>query len=169
MTSWSGHWHGYGPWHGSRDAYGQEPLRRPGRGADDPRTQAFLASTLPPLMTGHWLLRRAQTARERTWDAVAGALGWLAETHAGAPPATRPDGGPSCLPLRARLAHARDVLPRGVDVAWVYYLASRNLVSYAVVCCPNRFHPALPCPLPPGRGGAGQHLPVSGAPSWLEP
>jgi hypothetical protein len=149
VTNWSGHWHGYGPWTGGRDTYGQEHLRRPGREPGDPQTQAFLSSTLPPMMTGHWLMRRAQTAPERTWNDVADALGWLGKTHADAPPTTRPDGSPAYLTLEGKLAYARKVLPHGVDVAWVYYLASRNLISYSVVCCPNRLHPALPCPLPP--------------------
>ena len=41
--SWQGHWHGYGPWVGSRDAYGKESLRRPGT---HPRVQATLRRML---------------------------------------------------------------------------------------------------------------------------
>ncbi|MEV7655306.1 hypothetical protein AB0O39_14155 [Streptomyces anulatus] len=63
----SGHWHGYGPRTGSRDAYGQEALRRPGVGLNSEQTRAFVAATLPPLMTGRWLMRQNQTAADRTW------------------------------------------------------------------------------------------------------
>lgn len=65
--TWSGHWHGYGPWTGSRDAYGQEALRRPGVELNSEQTRAFVAATLPPLMTGRWLMRQNQTAADRIW------------------------------------------------------------------------------------------------------
>ena len=84
--SWSGHWHGYGPWTGSRAEYGKEHLRRPGASPDDEQTRAFLAETLPPLMTGHALLRRNQAAPGRTWTTVRDAVDWLTNTYAGRPP-----------------------------------------------------------------------------------
>ncbi|WP_159048896.1 hypothetical protein [Streptomyces sp. NRRL B-3648] len=44
--------------------------------------------------------------------------------------------------------HAPEVVtPVGVDVSWVYYNRPGNIVSLNLVCCPNRHHPDLTCPL----------------------
>ncbi|MFI7086969.1 hypothetical protein ACIBUR_25655 [Streptomyces anulatus] len=147
--TWSGHWHGYGPWTGSRDAYGQEALRRPGVELNSEQTRAFVAATLPPLMTGHWLMRQNQTATDRTWTRVVGAVTWLKSTYEANPPAERDDGGRAYVTLEHKIAHAMDSLPRGVDVCWVHYTKSQSLISFSVVCCLNHHHPGLPCPLPP--------------------
>ncbi|MEW2307957.1 hypothetical protein AB0918_04740 [Streptomyces sp. NPDC006864] len=147
--TWSGHWHGYGPWTGSRDAYGQEALRRPGAEQNSEQTRAFVASTLPPLMTGHWLLRQNQTAVERTWTRVVGAVTWLQSTYEANPPADRDDGGRAHIALEDKIEYAMDALPRGVDVCWVHYTKSQSLISFSVVCCLSHHHPGLPCPLPP--------------------
>ncbi|MER5771013.1 hypothetical protein [Streptomyces sp. NPDC001985] len=146
--NWSGHWHGYGPWTGSRDTYAQEALRRPGSHPEDPHTRAFIASPLPPMQTGHWLLRTGQTTPDRTWSALSQALAWLAEIHAAHPPHGRYPG------VDIKLAHARDALPRGTDVVWVHYTRTQHLVSLSVVCCPQRFHPGIPCPGAPVCPGA---------------
>ncbi|MET8839659.1 hypothetical protein ABZW67_06125 [Streptomyces rubiginosohelvolus] len=146
---WSGHWHGYGPWIGSRDAYGEEGLRRPGAELNSENTRAFLASSLPPLMTAHWLMKRNQISADRTWMDMGVALAWLTKAYEENPPFTRPDGLESYISLEAKLEYATDVLPLGVDVSWVYYTGSRSLISFSVVCCPNRLHPNIPCPLPP--------------------
>ncbi|MFH9299087.1 hypothetical protein [Streptomyces sp. NPDC017520] len=49
------------------------------------QTRAFVASTLPPLMTGHWLMRQDQTAADGTWTHVVGAVTWLKSMYE-APP-----------------------------------------------------------------------------------
>ncbi|MGX1119541.1 hypothetical protein RKD37_004904 [Streptomyces ambofaciens] len=69
--SWSGHWHGFGPWTGSPATYFNEGNRRPahvilpdpGASCADRYREAaseFTNGALPPLMTGHWLLKRGQ-------------------------------------------------------------------------------------------------------------
>ncbi|GAA3626158.1 hypothetical protein ACG5V6_18070 [Streptomyces chitinivorans] len=146
---WTGHWHGFGPWVGSGTEYAGEGPRRPGSTPGDPRTQAFLASAVPPTMTGHWLLRRAQAARGRTWTEVEAAVAWLEKNHADNPPKARDDGGRSYVGVETKAGYARDALPRGVDVTWGYWTASGSMASFSVVCCPNRHHPHTPCPLPP--------------------
>ncbi|MDT0341582.1 hypothetical protein [Streptomyces litchfieldiae] len=148
--SWSGHWHGYGPWIGTRDSYGAENLRRPGTSPNDEQTRVFLSQTLPPMQLGHWLMRRDQTAADRTWTEVTGAVNWLRESYDANPPMERDDGRQAYVDLDTKTRYAADSLPRGVDVSWVHYMRSQNLVSFSVVCCPHRFHPRTPCPLPPG-------------------
>ena len=147
--NWSGHWHGYGPWIGSRSEYNQEHLRRPGLSPDDEQTRMFIAATIPPLMTGHALLRRNQTARERTWTAVQEAVDWLTKTYADRPPYEGADGQRAYAPLEVKIGDAEEHLPRGKDTSWTYYTRNGAFMSYEVICCPNHFHPDIPCPLPP--------------------
>lgn len=144
MTTWSGHWHGY-HWKGDSREYFQESLRRPGKTPGDAQTRAFMTSSLPPMQTGHWLLKREQADLTLAWRNPAQAVAWLRERHAAHPPNRRgtwPD-----LDLMA--SGAADHLPRGVDVTWAYWTTHASLSSASVVCCPNRFHPHTPCPLPP--------------------
>lgn len=146
---WDGHWHGYG-WVGNAAEYFKESTRRPGAaGLNDPHTQTFLASKLPPMMTGHWLMRRGQTLAQWTWTDVGDAVDWLRQRYCGAPPITRPDGGRAYVDLDVRIDYALDVLPRGVDVTWGYWTGPSTLASQSVVACSNRFHPNIPCPLEP--------------------
>ena len=147
--NWAGHWHGYGPWIGTRSDYGQESLRRPGISPDDEQTRMFMASAIPPVMTGHALLRRHQAAAERTWADVRGAVDWLAKTYADRPPMERPDGQRAYVPLEVKIRDAEEHLPLGADTVWTYYAQIGAFVSYEVICCPSRFHPDIPCPLPP--------------------
>jgi hypothetical protein len=147
--TWSGHWHGYGPWIGTRDEYGKEHLRRPGASPDDEQTRAFIAETLPPLMTGHALLRRNQTAPDRTWTIVRDAVDWLTKVYADRPPYERPDGLRAYVPLEAMVQGAEGHLPLGKDTVWAYYGRNGAFVSYSVICCPSPLHPDIACPLPP--------------------
>lgn len=166
--SWSGHWHGYGPWIGTGAAYAQEGNRRPPHPGGPPQQASpedkaayrvleryreaaadFQAGNLPPLMTGHWLLKRTQSAADRTWTDVGIALAWLTKHYEENPPFGREDGRQAYCGLEEKLEYACDVLPRGVDVSWVHYTKSKSLFSLSAVCCPNRFHPDVPCPLPP--------------------
>jgi len=154
MTNWDGHWHGYGPWVGERRELGKESHRRPGASPDDEQTQAFLTSTLPPMMTGWALLRRRQTVADRTWTAVSDAVDWLTKTYADRPPSFAPS---SLYPtpeeqLQSKVRDAEEHLPLGTDTVWAYYATNGAYVSYEVICCPSHFHPDIPCPLPPSGG-----------------
>ncbi|MFE0420897.1 hypothetical protein [Streptomyces sp. NPDC058953] len=109
----------------------------------------FQTSDMPPTMTGHWLMKRNQAAADRTWADMGIALAWLTKQYEANPPFEPVDGSQTYHGLDIKLDYTTDVLPRGVDVSWVYYTPSKNLISFSVVCCPNRFHPEIPCPLPP--------------------
>lgn len=147
--TWSGHWHGFGPWTGTRTAYGQEGARRPGQLTHDEQTRAFLAGTMPPMQVGHWLMRRDQAAAHRTWTDLSDAMDWLRKTYDASPPFERPDDRRAYIDLEVKSTYAADALGRGVDAVWVHYAKTTNLVSFSVVCCPHRFLRDLPCPLPP--------------------
>jgi hypothetical protein len=161
-----GHIHGFGPWIGSPDSYHREGDRRaphpdpPAPPASDDDKVAirilqryrevmaeFPTSSLPPMMSGHWLLKRNQASAERTWTDPTAALDWATKHYLDNPPTEREDGQHWYLDLETKRDYARDVLPVGVDVSWVYYNRSGNIVSLNLVCCPNRHHPALTCPL----------------------
>ncbi|MEU0739132.1 hypothetical protein [Streptomyces sp. NPDC006134] len=157
--TWRGHWHGFGPWIGDPKAYAAEGNRRPAHPvlpvAPDivdryhKAAQEFSTGTLPPLMTGHWLLKKAQVTRALTWTDVGKAVVWLEQQYLETPPFERTDGQQAYVGLDVTLAYARDALPRGVDVSCVYYTPSRSLFAAQIVCCPSLHHPDLPCPLPP--------------------
>ncbi|RKR87902.1 hypothetical protein BDK92_2203 [Micromonospora pisi] len=143
------HWHAYGPWTGPHQFFSREHEheRRPGNGPGDAGWAAFVAATTPPMQTGHYLLRRDQTARERTWIDVQGPLTWLAETYAQLPP----DPALSYMELAERLEYTGQSLRHGGDTIW-HYTTSKSgnrLVVFAVICCPHRHLTAIPCPLPP--------------------
>ncbi|MGW4224793.1 hypothetical protein ACWEG1_15200 [Streptomyces bauhiniae] len=166
--SWSGHWHGYGPWIGPSSAYFNEGNRRPAHpngppmvtDPQDSKQQALLDryreaaaefqnGNVPPLMSGHWFLKRDQAIAESTWIDVDVVLAWMSKHYEAHPPFVRPDGSPAYISLDAHLNYAADVLPLGVDVSWVHYTPSKQMFSLSVVCCPNRHHPEFSCPLPP--------------------
>ncbi|WP_280890306.1 hypothetical protein [Streptomyces sp. LBL] len=109
----------------------------------------FQNGTLPPLMTGHWLMKRSHAAAERTWTDVHDAVVWLNKNYSENSPFEREDGEQAYCGVDVKTAYAREVLPLGVDVSWVYYTQSQNLLSMQVVWCPSHFHPDLACPLPP--------------------
>ncbi|MEU6219311.1 hypothetical protein ABZ845_17610 [Streptomyces sp. NPDC047022] len=158
--TWTGHWHGFGPWIGAPERYAKEGSRRPPhevRPAQEADHGAryqeaageFATSSLPPLMTGHWLAKQGQASAERTWADAAEAVDWLKRQYIDAPPFERTDGLRAYVGLDVKLAYASDVLPRGVDVTWVHHTQSRSLFSASVVCCPNLFHPGVKCPASP--------------------
>ncbi|MEU8601745.1 hypothetical protein [Streptomyces parvulus] len=158
--TWTGHWHGFGPWTGSPETYFKEGNRRPAHDvlpdpgascADRYREAAseFTNGALPPLMTGHWLLKRGQATKACTWADVGDATAWLKQQYIGSPPFERADGVRAYAGLDVKLAYVRNVLPRGVDVSWVHYTPSRTLFAVQVVCCPNLHHTDLACPLLP--------------------
>ncbi|MGK4583910.1 hypothetical protein [Kitasatospora sp. HPMI-4] len=154
----SGHWHGYGPWTGTSPAYHTEYLRRPTpldpawvRTLKNPDPECFVSferRTIPPMRTGHYLLRRPAGLADRTWKDADPAVDWLTETYRKHPPAPRPDGRAVDCGLEARTHHARVALSHRTDAVWCYYITGDRLTSYAVVNCPNLpFHPDIPCPL----------------------
>ncbi|MER7174180.1 hypothetical protein [Streptomyces mesophilus] len=108
----------------------------------------FQTGNMPPTMTGYWLMKKNQVSADRTWADMGIALAWLTKEYEANPPFERTDGLEAYSSLDTKLDYATDVLPRGVDVSWVYYTPSKNLISFSVVCCPNRFHPEIACPLP---------------------
>lgn len=141
------HWHGYGPWTGPHQFFGREHdhERRPGPGGV--ATPDFLRATSPPLETGHYLLRTAQTQRERTWTDAQDTLDWLVREYEAQPP----DPTLSYLSLEARQMHTRSGLVAGCDAIW-HYTASASgnrVVVLAAICCPHRHKVDMPCPLPP--------------------
>ncbi|WP_234438628.1 hypothetical protein [Streptomyces sp. NRRL S-340] len=107
----------------------------------------FPTSNLPPMMSGHWLMKRNQAAHERTWTDATAALDWMVKHFLDNPPMQREDGRQAYASLDTRREYVLDVLPVGVDVSWVYYNRPGNIVSLNLVCCPNRHHPDLTCPL----------------------
>jgi hypothetical protein len=98
-------------------------------------------------MSGHWLMKRSQTAAERTWTDAVAAVDWLSKHFLDNPPMEREDGRQAYTDLETKREYALDVLPGGVDVSWVYYNRSGSIVSLNVVCCPNAHHRQLACPL----------------------
>lgn len=148
MTLVTHHWHGYGPWTGPHQFFSREHdhERRPGI-AGTTAGDTFLRATVPPLETGYYLLRRLQTAQERTWTDVQGALGWLTRLYAQQPP----DSALSYLDEAARIEHTHSGLAGGADAIWQYTLSlsGNRTIEYAVICCPHRHHTRTPCPLPP--------------------
>ena len=108
-----------------------------------------MASTLPPLQLGHYLLRRRDTTAARTWTNVDDAMDWLGTTHAAHPPLTLSNGSQAYPALQARRRHTRDGLHHGVDAFWLYYTTKFGVVACAVICCPHRHMTTSPCPLPP--------------------
>ncbi|MEU1015975.1 hypothetical protein [Streptomyces sp. NPDC005898] len=166
--SWSGHWHGFGPWIGAAFEYAKEGRRRPAHpngppmvsGPEDAKHQELLVQyraaaaefqtgNVPPMMTGHWLMKKNQVSVDLTWTDAGGALAWMRKQYEANRPFEREDGRQAYADLDVKLDYAADVLPRGVDVCWVHYTSSKGLLSLSVVCCPNRFHPEISCPLPP--------------------
>ncbi|MGA5818406.1 hypothetical protein ACPC54_11165 [Kitasatospora sp. NPDC094028] len=158
--TFSGHLHGYGPWTGRPDQYHSEYLRRPTpfdsawhamvsglKHADQEAHTPFEQRTVPPMQTGHYLLRRPSYLAAQTWKDPESAVDWLVETYHRHPPAVRSDWGAVDCGLGAKADFARDALGHGTDVVWAHYLPGERMISAAVVACPHRFHPDIPCPL----------------------
>ncbi|WP_404868223.1 hypothetical protein ACI1MP_08475 [Kitasatospora griseola] len=157
------HFHGYGPWIGRPDQYHAEYLRRPGTLPQewrDERTkqrksldmEAYLPfdkRAVPPMRTGHWLMRRPDPLARQTWGEPKEAAEWLARMYEGDPPVPLPDGRPIHPGLSAKVEYAAAALTNGTDVVWMHYLPGDYMFNACVVVCPNRHLPDLPCPLPP--------------------
>ncbi|MER8067479.1 hypothetical protein ABTZ59_04095 [Streptomyces sp. NPDC094034] len=94
------------------------------------------------MMTGWWILRREQTKRAWTWTDYIPAVEWLSAAYDDSPPPPGTDVG-----VTTKAEYAADALAAGVDVAWGHYTGRTTFAHIAVVCCPNRHWPAIPCPL----------------------
>ncbi|MEV4548742.1 hypothetical protein ACI2LC_11660 [Nonomuraea wenchangensis] len=128
------HWHAY-QWTGNGADRGGESGRRPG-------SPGFPSSPLPPMRTGDWLVKPASRIAG-SFDDVEDAACWLAHEYGKARVSLiRPER----ITLEERLAHARDALPRGVDVQWGEWLKAGRFVTLGMICCPNR-HVSHPCPV----------------------
>ncbi len=168
--TWQGHWHGFGPWVGPPAEYAKEGSRRPVLPDPPPAPtegdkefkkaakalerwhevrRDFPVTDLPPIRTGHWLLRKNRASQERTWTSVDEAVTWLTKEYEEMPPFVREDGKQAYASLEDHQAGALERLPLGTDALWIHYTQAQQIFSAAVVCCPNHFFPEIPCPLPP--------------------
>lgn len=156
----AGHWHCYGLWIGTGEHYGMEYMRKPepydpklikppkGRSLPQEAYLPFAQRTIPPTMTGHYLLRKPPDLKDRTFHEPAAALAWLVDAYNGHPPMTRPGTKTAYSTLERRSECALDVLQHGGSSVWTYYLGDGRLCSYAAVACPSLpFHPDIGCPL----------------------
>lgn len=133
LKGWSGHWHGFGVWVGTRDEMGQEYLRVPTH-------SDFMNNPMPPVMTGHALLRPKRVAA--TWTDAAEAVAWLKKNYSDRPPTG------DYSPWEVKEPFYTGELLGGNDVVLSYY-HGRNLVHSSVISCPNGHHPDIPCPQSP--------------------
>ncbi len=137
------HWHGYGPWTGPAAELRQEGARRPGQAANSQETLAFVASKLPPMQTGHYLMRPRQASADRTWTDVEQALDWLAKTVADHPPHG------DYVPADTAREHDRAQLLGGADVYRQYYTGNAAVAAFGIIACPHAHLAGIRCPLPP--------------------
>jgi hypothetical protein len=156
-----GHWHGYGPWIGQRSLMELEYLRRPElfdvekirlpRSITTHPQETYLPfsqRSIPPLMTGHYLLRRPAGLEERTWTTVPPAIDWLTTVYKQYPPMQRPDGKQAYAPLEWHQECGHRTLLHGSDVVWSHFLGDGRFTSCSVISCPSTtFHPDIKCPL----------------------
>lgn len=127
------HWHSY-LWTGHGSELGKAAERRAAGGA------AFQGSTIPPEVTAEWLLR-PRGAIISTYQTPEPAAQWLAEQYQQRPP-EQPQ-----FSLEETRASALDKLSRGTDFVVGHYLpGAQSAFHAAVICCPNRLRPDIPCP-----------------------
>jgi len=151
------HWHGY-LWTGTGAELKNEALRTPGL-PNSAETQAFLRNSMPPVRTGHYLLRRDATSRDLTWTDVDRVIEWMSANYERRPPMSGDVGFPTVnghtpmagdVGLEARRRISRDGLINGVDGGWGYYTSpSGGFFTIAAICCPHTHMPEIPCPLAP--------------------
>jgi hypothetical protein len=153
----SRHWHGY-LWSGTGAELKEEHLRRPGE-PGSPEYQAFLRSSLPPMKTGHYLLRRGAASQDLTWTDAGPAIDWMATSYKRHLPMSGEAGFPAIngvapmatdVGLDARRTTSLDGLCNGVDGFWLYYTGqSGSMVAICAICCPHTHMPEIACPMPP--------------------
>ncbi|WP_084960010.1 hypothetical protein [Thermoactinospora rubra] len=130
------HWHCY-TWTGAGDDLRGEVERRP----DSP---GFPSSPVPPMLTGDWLAK-PRTRIAATFTDLAEVVAWLRQQYGSARQFFPRPADEARIGLDARLDLARDLLPRGVDVQWGFWLTGGRFTTIAAICCPNR-HVSHSCP-----------------------
>lgn len=135
------HWHGYGPWTGPAAELRGEASRRPGGKPTDMETATFVRGQVPPMQTGHYLLR--PSTPDRTWTDPDQALEWLAKTAANHPPYG------SYVPIEDALVHDRNQLLGGADVYRQYYTGTATVAAFGLIRCPHAHLAGIRCPRPP--------------------
>jgi hypothetical protein len=127
------HWHSY-TWTGHGSDLGKSAERRAFGGP------TFQASMIPPEITAEWLLR-PRTAITATYDTPEPAAAWLAEQYQAKPPEQ------ARATVEENRASALASLSQGTDFVIGHYLpGAQSAFHAAVICCPNRMRPDLPCP-----------------------
>lgn len=128
------HWHSY-TWTGHGLDLGKGAERRAVGGP------TFQASMIPPEVIAEWLLR-PRTAIARTYGDPETAAQWLAEQYQDKPP-EQPQ-----FTVEENRASALRKLTQGTDAIIAHYLPPRaqSFFHAAVICCPNRQRPDIPCP-----------------------
>ncbi|MGW3229388.1 hypothetical protein [Kitasatospora sp. NPDC001095] len=119
------------------------------KGSEQEAHIPFEQRTVPPMRTGHWLLRRPSYLADQTWREPKEAAEWLAGKYERHPPAPLSDGRPIHPGLSAKVEYATAALTNGTDVVWMHYMPGERMFSASVIVCPNRHLANLPCPLPP--------------------
>ncbi|MEV1006041.1 hypothetical protein [Streptomyces sp. NPDC049881] len=121
-------------WLGPRADLDRERERR----ADSP---SFTAVGTPPMRVADWL-RKPRPYVRATFTEPSGAVDWLIRQASDVGVAVWPSPG-----VRGR--NALGVLGWGGDVAWGLYGPGVRYLALALVSCPNRAEPHVPCPSPP--------------------
>jgi hypothetical protein len=127
------HWHSY-TWTGHGSDLGKGVERRAIGGP------AFQSSTIPPEITAEWLLR-PRTIIAHTFDTPEPAAQWIAQQYQDKPPEQQQ------FTLEQNRTAALTKLNQGADFIVGHYLPrTQSAFHAAVICCPNRLRPDIPCP-----------------------
>jgi hypothetical protein len=172
MSGWSGHLHGFGPWVGPPERYHQEGDRRPpypdppapGSPHEKRYREAeaeFYTSGLPPMMSGHWLMKRGQASAERTWTDPLEAVEWLTKQYQENPPHQDTRGTDLHQPGRQTAAGGGPAEPRhGCDLGPLHTLGQHPVRLDRLL--PHHPPPRTDMPtglLAPMTSGDGEHAP----------
>lgn len=153
------HHHGY-VWTGPKQRYDDEALRRPPPPHSPPDGSRpdlvlrhrevkaeFPLVDLPPLETAYWLIKPEKLVRG-TWEEPKVAADWLGERLGEYALRFDSEGGRDRGRLAMLVESAAEQLDQGRDVSHSCYLERPTFLSLALVCCsPNRYLPALSCPV----------------------
>ncbi|MFF2852907.1 hypothetical protein ACFVT5_42475 [Streptomyces sp. NPDC058001] len=152
------HHHGY-LWTGPKQRYDNEALRRPPHPEPPPPGSSpelirryrevateFPTTDLPPLETAYWLIKPKSLVRG-TWEEPKEAAAWLGKRLAEYAPRFASHTQRDTTYLATLVNSSAEHLESGTDVSLGFYLERPAYLSLALVCCPNRARPELPCPL----------------------
>ncbi|MFG2195456.1 hypothetical protein [Streptomyces sp. NPDC048639] len=132
------HCHAYA-WIGPRRLFDLEEERRPEFEA------AFAVSDVTPVRVVEWLRKPRRLIRS-TFTDPAEAASWIRARAAEVLPELLHPEEADWPALDRREKSAADMIGRGGDVVWGFYLRDGRFASYALISCPNRLEPGLPCP-----------------------